>query len=259
LALTPAANCAIAAAPISLRKRDVRLLLTRPQPDAEHTAAALRSLGHSVFVAPLLRIETLANAEIGQGPWAGILVTSANAARAVAQHRALPRLLGLPVIAAGNSSSEAMRAADFRDVVSAAGGENEVVTSATQRFKAGASLLYLAGADRFGDLAGDLKSHGIAVDTVVVYRAVPAVLLPAPGAEAFARGIDGVLHFSRRSAATYVDVTLAAQLRQQALETPLHFCLSRQVADPLAEAGARQIQIAPEPTEAALIALIRGI
>jgi uroporphyrinogen-III synthase len=237
----------------------VRLLLTRPEADAERTAAALRSLGHSVFVTPLLRIETFAHAEIGQGPWAGVLVTSANAARAVAQHRALPHLLGLPVIAAGNSSSEAMRASGFRDVVSAAGGEKEVVASAAQRFKAGALLLYLAGADRFGDLAGDLKAHMIAVETVLVYRALPVASLPALGAEALAGGIDGVLHFSRRSAATYVDVTLAAHLRQQALERPVHFCLSRQVAEPLAEASARYIQTAVEPTEVALIALIPGV
>ena len=133
------------------------------------------------------------------------------------------------------------------------------MASAAQRFKAGASLLYLAGADRFGDLAGDLKAHRIAVETVLVYRALPVASLPALGAEALAGGIDGVLHFSRRSAATYVDVTLAAHLRQQALERPVHFCLSRQVAEPLAEASARYIQTAVEPTEVALIALIPGV
>src|SRR5581483_2602305 len=132
---TPAANCAAAAAPISSSERDVRLLLTRPQADAERTAAALRALGHSVFVAPLLQIETFADAAIGDGPWSGILVTSTNAARAIAHHKALPDLLGLPVIAAGHSSSEAMRRMGFRDVVSAAGGEKEVVALARQRFK----------------------------------------------------------------------------------------------------------------------------
>jgi uroporphyrinogen-III synthase len=251
-------NCAIAAVPIFSSERDVRLLLTRPEADAARTAAALRRCGHSVFVAPLLRIETLAEAKIDGGPWAGILVTSANAARAVAQHKAVPHLVGLPAIAAGNSSAEAMRAAGFGDVVSAGGGEKEVIAAAVQRFKPGASLLYLAGADRFGDVAGDLNAHGIPVSTVVVYRAVPAAELPAAGADAFAGNIDGVLHFSRRSAAAYVDVTLAAHLRQQALEKPVHFCLSRQVAEPLAAAGAGHIQIAPEPTEAALIALVPG-
>jgi uroporphyrinogen-III synthase len=235
----------------------VRLLLTRPELDAERTAATLRGLGHSVFVAPLLRIEILADAEIGEGPWAGILVSSANAAQAIARHKALPELLRLPVIAAGDRSSDAMRMAGFPDVLSAGGGEKELVRLAAQRFGAGASLLYLAGADRSGDVAGDLKARSIAVHIVVAYRAVAVAALPPAAAEALSGGIDGVLHFSRRSAGTYVDVTLTSGLRQQALEKPVHFCLSGQVAEPLAQAGARRIRIAQEPTETALIALIR--
>jgi uroporphyrinogen-III synthase len=237
----------------------VRLLLTRPEADAERTAAALRGLGHSVFVAPLLRIETFADAAIGQGPWSGIVVTSANAARAIAQHDALPDLLGLPVIATGDRSAAAMRTLGFQNVVSAAGAEKELVRSAAQHFRAGARLLYLAGADRSGDVARDLEAQRIAVQTVVLYRAVPVGALPPPAVDALKAGIDGVLHFSRRSAAAYLDVMLAAGLREQAVDKPVHFCLSRQVAEPLAEARARNVRIAPEPTEAALTALIRGL
>src|ERR1700685_1198886 len=126
-ALTPAANCAAVAAPIFSSGRDVRLLLTRPEADAERTAAALRGLGHAVFVAPLLRIELVADATIGKGPWSGIVVSSANAARAVARHKALPDLLRLPVVATGERSLEAMRSVGFHDVVSAAGAEKELV------------------------------------------------------------------------------------------------------------------------------------
>lgn len=237
----------------------MRLLLTRPERDAERTAAALRALNHSVVLAPLLGIETIPGAEIGDGPFAGILVTSANAARAIAGHEALPNLLRLPVIAAGDRTSDAMRMAGFADVVSAAGAGKELVDLAARRFKPGASLLYLAAADRSGDVAGGLMARSIAVHTVVVYRAVPASALPRPAAEALRGGIDGVLHFSRRSASTYVDVARAAGLRQQAVEKPIHFCLSHQVADPLAQAGAGQIRIAQEPTESALIALIRTL
>ena len=237
----------------------MRLLLTRPQADGERTAATLRNLGHSVFVAPLLRIETLTDVEIGKEPWAGILLTSANAARAIAAHKALPDLLGLPVIAAGDRSADTMRTVGFRDVVSAAGGEKDLVRLAMQRFGAGALLLYLAGADRSGDAAGDLEAQRIAVRTVVVYRAVPFAVLPHAAVVALDRGIDGILHFSRRSAATYVEVALAAGLREQAVEKPVHFCLSSQVVEPLVEAGARQTRIAREPTEAALIALIRAL
>ena len=237
----------------------MRLLLTRPEADAERTAALLRSLGHSVFVAPLLRIETLTDSEIDKGPFSGILVTSANAARAVARHKALPDLVKLPVIAAGDRSADAMRKAGFRNVLSAAGGEKEVVHLAAQRFGAGAPLLYLAGADRSGDVAGNLKARSIAVRTVVLYRAVPVGVLPSAAADAFNSGIDGVLHFSRRSAAAYVDVTLASGLREQAVEKPMHFCLSSRVAEPLIEVGAHEIRIAQQPTEIALISLIRTL
>jgi uroporphyrinogen-III synthase len=252
----PAATCAIGRAPIFSCEGDVRLLVTRPQVDAERTAAALRALDHSVVMAPLLQIETLTDAAIGAGPWDGILVTSASAARAIASHKALPDLLGLPVIAAGDRSSDAMRMAGFADVVSAPGGAKELVRAAAQRFSPGASLLYLAGADRSGDVAGDLKARSIAVSIAVVYRAVAVAALPPAAEEALVRGIDGVLHFSRRSAGTYVNV-LAARLRETALERPAHFCLSSQVAEPLTRAGARQIWIAQVPTEAALIALTR--
>jgi uroporphyrinogen-III synthase len=116
-------------------------------------------------------------------------------------------------------------------------------------------LLYLAGEDRSGDLAGDLRARGFAVEMTVVYRAVAASSLPPLAADALAQGVDGVLHFSRRSAETYVGTARAAGSLAGALK-PVHFCLSAQVAAPLTQAGAVNIRIAPEPTEAALIALI---
>ena len=99
----------------------VRLLVTRPEPDAERTAAGLRTRGHIVLVAPLLRIETVENAEIGPGPFAAILVTSANAAPAIVTHRRFAQLRALPVFAVGDRSAQAMRALGFADVTSANG------------------------------------------------------------------------------------------------------------------------------------------
>jgi len=58
----------------------VRLLLTRPQHDAERTAAALSRQGHQVEIAPLMHIEPLTGAALGTGPWSGLIFTSANAA-----------------------------------------------------------------------------------------------------------------------------------------------------------------------------------
>ena len=237
----------------------MRLLLTRPEPDAERTAAALRARGHAVIVAPLVRIETIAAAaaEIGSGPWAAILITSANAASAAARHERYKELFALPVFAVGERSAQAMRAAGFADATSADGDLGDLVRLVAARLKPAAPLLYLAGADRSGDLAGRLGERGFVVRTVAVYRAIVADDLPHAAAAALTRGeVDGVLHFSRRSAAAFANAARGAGLAAGALEKPIHFCLSAQVAEPLAQAGVVDIRIAPKPAEAALIELI---
>jgi uroporphyrinogen-III synthase len=234
----------------------VRLLVTRPGPDAERTAAALRARGHVVLVAPLLRIEPLEHAEIGPGPFVALLVTSANAAPAIARHERFAQLRALPVFAVGDRSAEAMRAVGFADVTSAQGDVGDLAELAASRIKPSGSLLYLAGADRSGDLAGILSGRGLAVSRAVIYRAVPAgALLPA-AVSAMADGIDGVLHFSRRSSEMYVNAARAGSLQDTAVKRLIHFCISVQVAEPLVEAGAADTRVAPEPTEAALLALI---
>jgi uroporphyrinogen-III synthase len=234
----------------------VRLLVTRPEPDAERTASALRQRGHVVVVAPLLRIEPLANAEIGTGPWAAILVTSANAATAIVVHPRFAEIRELPVLAVGEHSAQAMRSAGFATVSSAGGGAAELMRLAAERLKQRMPLLYLAGADRSGDIAAALGMQDFLVHTAAVYRAFAAEVLPRAAINALAGGIGGVLHFSRRSAETYVNTARAAGLEQQGVRRPAHFCLSAQVSEPLAEAGAPAIHVAPQPTEAALIALI---
>jgi uroporphyrinogen-III synthase len=237
---------------------NVRLLLTRPEPDAQRTAAALRAQGHDVIVAPLLRIEPAPEAQIGAGPWAAILITSANAAHAAAAHARVAPLRALPVFAVGRRSADAMAAAGFADVTSADGNVSDLSRLVAARMPPAAPLLYLAGEDRSGDLAGDLYTRGFAVETVIIYRAIATTGLPPALADALASGIDGVLHFSRRSAEAYVDVARATGTVAQALK-PVHFCLSAQVAKPLALAGAADIRVAERPNEAVLLALIDAV
>ena len=233
----------------------MRLLLTRPEADAERTAKALRVLGHEAIIAPLLRIAVTANAEIGSGPWAAILITSANAANAIATHTAVTQFQAVPVFTVGQRSAQAMAAAGFADVSSADGGVAELAHLAAARVNPGASLLYLAGEDRSGDLAGDLGARGFDVQTAVIYRAVAAASLPRVAAEALAGGIDGVLHFSRRSAEAYVAAARGTNMLTAALK-PVQYCISAQVAEPLSRAGAADTRAAAEPSETALIALI---
>jgi uroporphyrinogen-III synthase len=235
----------------------VRLLLTRPHEDGERTAATLRARGHAVLVAPLLHIESLAAADLGPGPFAAVLTTSVNAARAVARHARIDELRGLPLYTVGQRSAEAARAAGFAAVHSAGGDVHDLV-ALVGRTLAGAKtpLLYLAGEDRTADLTEELGRHGLSVRTTVVYRAAAAERFPPAAERAIAAGdLDGVLHYSRRSAAAFVHCAGAAGLREQALRLT-HFCLSAQVAAPLIESGAATIRLATRPDEEALLELV---
>jgi uroporphyrinogen-III synthase len=237
----------------SQRSRDnVRLLVTRPQHDGERTAARLRARGHEVTLAPLLNIDAV-DVELPREPLSAVVMTSANAARAIARHPRRETLTGLAAFTVGRHTAEAARAAGFREVECADGDKDDLAALLRARFtEHSPPLLYLAGEDR----AGDLATSGVPLATVVVYRAVKVERFAPAVAAALGQGaLDGVLHFSRRSAQAYLDCAARARILERAL-APVHFCLSRQVAQPLAAAGAAAIRLAPRPDEAAMIDLV---
>jgi len=233
----------------------VRLLVTRPEPDAQRTAAKLRARGHNVLIAPLLRVELLAS-DLGEGAWCAVTMTSANAARALERHPRLAELVRLPIFVVGRRTAEVARAAGFGDVSSADGDERDLARLISGRLRGSTGpLLYLAGQDRGGDLASDLAMHGLQVRVVEVYRANKASRLPSEAEQALKEGqLDGVLHYSRRSAQAYLECAAAADVLNSALE-PFHCCLSPQVAEPLKMAGAADVRVAALAEQAALLEL----
>jgi uroporphyrinogen-III synthase len=235
----------------------MRLVLTRPQDDSERSATALRARGHDVLIAPLMRVETI-EADI-RPYWGAIIVTSANAAAAIATHPVRDALVKLPLYAVGRRSADAARAAGFTNVTSAGGDLRDLLRIiSARRPDARAPLLYLAGEDRAGDLIGDLAVHGIAAELEVVYRAVTAPFPPELTAALKAKAVDGVLHFSKRSSDNYIDGAKKAGITKQAMAVR-HFCLSAQIAEPLAAVGVGNITVAQRPDEVALIALVDTI
>lgn len=230
------------------------IAITRPREDSERTAALLRARGHRVLLAPLLTVEPVTAAL--SATWGAVIITSAHAAAAIAAHPAHRALIKLPLFAVGQRSAEAARAVGFTQVTAAGGDLRDLTrTIAAARPDEKAPLLYLAGEDRSGDLIGDLAVHGIAAELAVVYRAVVAPFTPALTAALKAGEIDTVLHYSKRSAESFLSGAAAAGVAGQALAAK-HLCLSAQVAEPLTAAGARRVDVAARPDEAALIELL---
>jgi uroporphyrinogen-III synthase len=237
----------------------MRVLVTRPEPDNARTAAKLLARGCEVMLAPLLQIEPVEPGRVDlSGAWDALAVSSGNAVRALAAHPRLAGLLAIPLYAVGSRTADAAFALGFDNVISADGDAQDLVRVMKTHFRSGARILYLAGEERSADFAGALAASRIAVETRVVYRAAQVQQYPPDVRDALAAGrLDGVLHFSRRTAGAYVACAAAAGISDRALE-PVQYCLSRQVAEPLAAAGAGRLTVAREPTEDALIGLVQA-
>jgi uroporphyrinogen-III synthase len=237
----------------------MRLLVTRPQPECERTASELRARGHEVMLLPLLRIEAAGQPHLGTGPWAAVLFTSANAVRAIGAHRRLRELAGLPAYVVGARTQAAAAAAGFARVLSADGGLDDLLALVAAQPATNLPLLYLAGSDRAGDLAGVLKSHGLHVETAVVYRSVMVADLRPDVRAALAVGrIDAVLHYSARTAQAFLAAMSSGGMKDIAMRIR-HLCLSVQVAAPLLAAGATDVEVARAPNEPALFSCIERV
>jgi uroporphyrinogen-III synthase len=233
----------------------LQILVTRLQPGAAQTARALRERGHAPIVAPLLQIEVLSEIDPDTDSWDAILLTSANALCGIGKFAARRELRDLPIFAVGDATAKTARDNGFANVTSADGNVDDLAKLVAARLKPPARLLYAAGEERAGDLAGALRAKNFEVDLVVVYRVVGAKLLPEPAAAALGGDIDGVLHFSRQSAAAFINAARNSRLLEAALTKPVHFCLSENVAAPLRAAGAANIHVAARPDEQSLLEL----
>jgi len=234
------------------------MLVTRPQPDSDATAATLRARGYEVLLAPMLRFEPVPFQHDPEAHYSGVIVTSANALRAIEGQAGLASLLKLPLFAVGKHTAQAARAAGFGKVLVANGDaaalRDTVVTAMRARkLKKSGTLLYLAGADLSRDLAGELRQNGFNVVMQTTYKMVPVPSLPSDVCAAFAaNGIEAVLHYSQRSARSFVDATRASGIEISALAIP-QCCLSEAVSNVVREAGATQVTVARTPDESALL------
>jgi uroporphyrinogen-III synthase len=241
------------------------VLVTRPQPDNEATAATLRARGFEVLLAPMLRFEALAFQDDADAHYDAVIVTSANALRAFERHPSGQRLLKLPLFAVGEHTAKAARDAGFGNVI-AADGDVAALRDAVlagvkaKHLKKAGTLLYLAGADLARDLAGDLGQRGFTVVTHTTYRMIPVAELPPGAREGFgANQIAAVLHYSRRSARAFLQAARTGGVEISALAIP-QCCISDAVASVVRDAGATQVLTASRPDENALLeALMRAL
>ncbi|MDJ1159785.1 uroporphyrinogen-III synthase [Chelatococcus sp. SYSU_G07232] len=234
----------------------MRVLVLRPLADAERTAARLAARGHEAVCAPVLAVRRT-EAEPPSGPFDALVLTSANALVAV---DALPQAHRcLPVLAVGRRTGKAAQDAGFAPVHCAEGDRLSLARLAAGLLRPGSRLLMALGRDHKEDTLPLLTAAGFAPVPWIAYAAEAAPALPAAGRHALAGGrVEAVLHYSRRSAAIGLALARAARLEEPFLACD-HVCLSQDVAEPLARAGAQHIVVAAVPDEDCLLAALDGL
>jgi uroporphyrinogen-III synthase len=229
-----------------------RIALMRTQEDAEATAVELAALGFEAAIAPAIEIRALPAAPPA-GRFDALVTTSPRAIRAL-RDADRDRLAKVSLHVVGARAARAASQAGL-----ALAGEPAVDAAAlaerlARTLRPGARLLYLAGRDRKPTLETALAAASFSVEAVELYAAEAREVWSASEAGTVA-ACDGALHYSRRTATLALGLAARAGLAEH-FRALLHVCLSADVAEPLAAAGAARIVVAAAPDEAHLLAAL---
>lgn len=232
----------------------MRLILTRPLEESTKLAAQLGELGFDPVLSPAIEIRNQPGVTVDLTGAQGILATSANGIRALAEAVAAR---DLPVYAVGPSTAAAAAALGFTTVHVAGGDVDALAALVVALADPGAGrLVHAAGTALAGDLKGALEARGFTVERVVLYEARPAERLSPEALEAIKSGtFDGVLFFSPRTVTNFVNLACDSGLADR-FHHATAYCLSQTVAAGLGPLEFARVVVAAEPTEAALVAAL---
>lgn len=235
----------------------MRLVVTRPEPDAQDLARALEKHDIEALRVPLLEISHRRNVELSKGLPQAVLATSANGIRALCSYSDYAQYTSLPIYVVGDASASEARASGFDQVHSASGDLAALRALVKQNLRPEAGpLLYVTGSKIAGDLAGLLGGDGYEVIRAVLYDAIALSSLPQTLIEEVDAGqIDGVILMSPRAAKIWSARVQDASVEQD-FANLRYFCLSQAVQIAL-QAGLKvdddRIIIADKPTQKSLI------
>jgi uroporphyrinogen-III synthase len=224
----------------------MRVLVTRPQADAERTAGRLAILGHEAIIAPATAI--VMTAGLPPREYDALVLTSAHAVPAL---RDAPK--DRPVFAVGARTASAARAAGFADVREGPGDAAGLAAIIEASLPARAALLHPAGRDRKSEPERSLRAAGYELQVVECYAAEPLGSFPEEALAALRAGrVGAALHYSRRSAALAREFAAKGGAAEP-FGALRHLCLSADVAQALTGLS---VQVAPDATEPSLLALL---
>jgi len=235
----------------------MRILITRPQPAAEKTAARLRAMGHEPLVLPLtqgISEPDAAQAALRQEGYTALALTSAQAVQTLSLLAGeLAPYLDIPVYCVGAATANAAGLLGFRKVITGPGTGEGLGERIARELTADQKprILYLAGAPRAPDFEAGLHRGTIHFRTVEIYR-----MVPLNNAEPRLKSIlaetapDAVLFYSSETAHRFFNLPSASHLADLR-----YLCLSPVIARIL-PSTIRNVAVAATPDEDSLLRLL---
>lgn len=231
----------------------VKMLVTRPEPDAQSTLARLAALDIEAVAAPMMVRQPLSVSLPAAEGFRAMVLTSANAVRTLVERGVAEHYHGLPVFAVGDRTAREAVQAGFIRVSSAAGTIHDLVNAMTLSELTG-PLFYPTGKHQSADLAKALAPLGIMVVTAKIYEMVAVDALQPDVLAMLSSGeIAAILAYSRRTASLFSERAQAIEpARRRAIGM---LCMSEAVAEPLLAARFTRISLADRPDDDAMMAL----
>lgn len=228
------------------------LLITRPQDGAERFAIDAAAVGFAPLLDPMLRLVPRPPPDAGAFAGAQALLLTSPASAALAADAASP---ALQVLAVGDATASAARAAGFLNVYSAAGDMDALAKLAARMLDPRAGpVIHAAGAKRAGDLAGTLAGLGFQTTTLVLYDQKPAQRLARSTIDALEAGrLRYASFFSPQTGRAFGKVVLDSGMGGN-LSRVSAVAISSAVRETISDLGWESVMTAEQPTSAALLA-----
>jgi uroporphyrinogen-III synthase len=233
-----------------------RVLVTRAEPGAAATAERLQAAGFEPIVLPLTRIVAIIPSDLPDTEgFDALAVTSANALRHLSPSH-IATIGGMPLFAVGEATAAEAQKMGLRPAFIGSGDGVDLAREILARLGPDSRILYLCGRVRSPGFETTLADPGIAVTALETYEAVP---IEHATTELIAHiGVKPPWAALVHSRATG---TLLAALADRPEVSPILkpmriFGISGNAVVDLAALERFDIEIAPSPSEDALLALL---
>lgn len=236
------------------------IVVTRPRPECDETAAWIGRAGGVALCSPVLEIAPPADVAplreaLGRlHSYRGVILTSVNGARALVESLPRERVAWPPLYAVGPKTAAYLRERGFNPVVPERPADGLAMAELLPD-GAGLPYLFLRAEEGREELVACLTAAGCQVSLVTAYRSVAAAGLSAAVVTAWRQQwVDAVTFFSARTAQVFLE--LLARAGGEGYPWPLVAVNSRQTAAPLLARGIDVAVVSEKPTAESLLAAL---